>query len=130
MWIDFSNDKKAVTKPPVKKSDIELETDIHLPLDAQNNTYVIQNIISGRCSAELVDDNEKNVVIPSPLSDTYNITAKCIQELEQDIENGNSEIHDSNENKNTENLTSTARRRRSSSIFIETLRRLVCLHER
>ena len=130
MWIDFSNDKKAVTKSPVKESSKEFDTDINLPPDVQNNTYVIQNIISGKCSPELVDDNEKTVIISSPLSDTYNITAKCIQDLEEDIQNGNSEIHDPNENKNTENLTSTARRRRSSSIFIETLRRLVCLHER
>ena len=132
MWIDFSEDKKAVNKLPVNKSEIDVEDEVHSPrnTDTQNTTYVIHKSSSVRCSPEIINDNDKTVIISSPSLDIYNETENSIHELEQDICNGNSEIDVKNENNLTENFTSTTRRRRSSSIFIDTLRKLVCLHER
>ena len=134
MWIDFSEDKKAVHKQPVTKSDIKVEKEVDLPCntdDVQNNTYVIHKHSSVRESPEMINAQEKSIVLTSPSLDIYKETEKSIHEMEQDIRNGNSEKdvkHESNEN--IENSTSTTRRRRSSSIFIETFRKLVCLHER
>ena len=132
MWIDFSEDKKAVNKLEVVKSEIEVENEVHSPpnTDAHNTTYVIHKDSSVMCSPEIINDNEKTIIISSPSLDINNETEKSTHELEQDICNGNSEIDVKNEINVTENFISTTRRRRSSSIFIDTLRKLVCLHER
>ena len=137
MWIDLSEDKKAVNKVQVTKFEIEVENEVHLPpnTDAKNTTYIIHKDSSARCSPAIINDNEKTIIITSPLLDTSNETEKSIHDLEQDIRNGNSEIDVKNENNCTENFTSTTRTRTSSSIFsskalVETLRKLVCLHER
>ena len=120
MWIDFSDDTQSAEKTPMCEPSSELDNIMQqLNIDDHNNTYIIQKEPSVDCSPEFCMDNQPSLHILNKTFNVDNVDPKSPSKLEEDIRNGNC----------PEKL-STNTRRRSSSIFIETLRKLVCLDDR
>ena len=132
MWIDLSTDKKNSDKPLSKRSEVICDHGNELiKSEDPNTTYVIHKESSFRSSSEVNDESaNKNIITESVLqSDTISHKSSC--DIEENVKNNLSTPSDNSigDNKNNLALTSTSRRK-SSSTFIETLRKLVCMHER
>ena len=129
MWIDLSADKKESVKSP---SEVICDHGNKLiESEDPNTTYIIHKESSFKCSSEINDEStNKTIITESELQhDTISHKSSC--DIEEDVKNDQSIPSDNpiGDCKNNLTLTLTSRRK-SSSTFIETLRKLVCLHER
>ena len=130
MWIDFSDGKEIADKSPFLKSENKITDDTLLSnTDVQNGTYIIQPNRSLICLANTSDENDKSTKIINTTFDADSSSPKSIAMLEDDIENQNSQRDICNTNYAAD-ISSCSGRRRSSCFFMETLRKLVCMHER
>ena len=135
MWIDFSDDKEEVSKTEVCIKDIEEPNIVSSPNTVdQNSTYVIHKGPPVIHSPVIIDEDNRSTSTPKLTFDGSNIGQKSPCEPEKDALNENTLINQL-EDVCTESVlapsrTTTSRRRGSSSIFMETLRKLVCMHER
>ena len=130
MWIDFSDGKEIADKSPLLKSENLIIDDTLLSnTDVQNGTYIIQPNRSLTCLANTLDVNDKSTKILNTTFDTDGSSPKSMAMLEDDIENQNSQRDICNTN-HAADISSCSGRRRSSSFFMETLRKLVCMHKR
>ena len=130
MWIDFSDGKEIADNSPLLKSENLIMDDTLLSnTDVQNGTYIIQPNRSLTCLANTLDVNDKSTKILNTTFDTDGSSPKSMAMLEDDIENQNSQRDICNTN-HAADISSCSGRRRSSSFFMETLRKLVCMHER
>ena len=120
MWIDFSNDKQSAEKTPLSKPCNEPDN-VSQPssIDDPNNTYTIQKESSAHYSTENGTANQESLDVLNTVDELDIGIPKSEGTLENDIDN----------KKYTETLSSNTRRM-SSSTFIETLRKLVCLADR
>ena len=131
MWIDFSDGKEIADKSsPFPKSENKIIGDTLLSnTDVRNGTYIIQPNRSLACLANTLDENDKSTKIINTTFDADSSSPKSMAMLEDDIENQNSQRDICNTNYAAD-ISSCSGRRRSSSFFMETLRKLVCMHER
>ena len=130
MWIDFSDGKEIADKSPFLKSENKITDDTLLSnTDVQNGTYIIQPNRSLTCLANTSNENDKSTKIINTTFDADSSSQKSIAMLEDDIENQNPQRDICNTNYAAD-ISSCSGRRRSSSFFMETLRKLVCMHER
>ena len=132
MWIDLSTDKKNSDKPPSKRSEVICDLGNELiKSENPNTTYVIHKESSFQCSSELKDESTNKIIITESVLQSDTISHKSSCDIQENVKNDQVIPSDNpiGDNKNNLTLTSTSRRK-SSSTFIETLRKLVCLHER
>ena len=130
MWIDFSDGKEIAGKSPFLKSENKIIDDTLLSnTDVQKGTYIIQPNRSPTCLEKRLDGNDKSTKIISTTFDADSSSPKSISMLEDGIEFQNSQRDIGNTNYAAD-ISSCSGRRRSSSFFMETLRKLVCMHER
>ena len=130
MWIDFSDGKQVADTSPFLKSENKITDDTLLSnTDVQNGTYIIQPNRSLICQTNTSDENDKSTKIINTTFDADSSSPKSMAMLEDNIENQNPQRDISNTNYAAE-ISSCSGRRRSSSFFMETLRKLVCMHER
>ena len=130
MWIDFSDGNEIAVKSPLLKSENEIIDDTLLSnTDVQNGTYIIQPNRSLICLANTSDENDKSTKIINTTFDADSSSQKSIAMLEDEIENHNPQRDICNTNYAAD-ISSCSGRRRSSCFFMETLRKLVCMHER
>ena len=132
MWIDLSTDKKNSDKPPLKRSEVICDIGNELiKSEDPNTTYVINKESSIQCSSEFNDESTNKIIITESVLQSDTISHKSSCDIEENVKNNLSIPSDNpiGDNKNNLTLTSTSRRK-SSGTFIETLRKLICLHER
>ena len=120
MWIDFSDESESVGKTSSGKtrSDVDSMSEIS-DLDNNNSTYIIDKQSSHISSPEKYTDNHETVNLLNNTCDLINVNPTPPINLEDDICTG----------KDTHALL-TSTQRRSSSTFMDTLRKLICLNDR
>ena len=129
MWIDLSTDKKESVKSP---SEVICDHGNKLiESEDPNTTYVIHKESSFQFSSELKDESTNKIIITESVLQSDTISHKSSCDIQENVKNDLVIPSDNpiGDNKNNLTLTSTSRRK-SSSTFIETLRKLICLHER
>ena len=132
MWIDLSTGKKESDESPSKRSEpLCVQRNTLIKSEDPNTTYVIHKESSFKSSSEINDESTKKPIIVESVMQPDTMSHKSSCDIEEDVKNDQSIPSDNpiGDNKNNLTLISTSRRKSSSS-FIETLRKLVCLHER
>ena len=132
MWIDLSKDKKDSDKSHSRRSDIISDNDNPMAkIEDPNTTYIIHKEAYVKTPVDANDDTANKTIIKdtTPLNDAVSQKSSCDLEesVKRDQEN---QVNNSNGDSNNNLKLTSTHRRRSSSIFMETLRKLVCLHER
>ena len=132
MWIDLSTEKRESDKSPSKRSEVICDHDNKLmESEDPNTTYVIHKESPFEFQSEINNESTKKIIITESVLQPDTVGHKSTCDIEENLENDQLIPSDNpiGDNKNNLTLTST-NRRKSSSTFIETLRKLVCLHER
>ena len=133
MWIDLSTDKKESNKSLSRKSDVITEPDnLLIKSKDPNSTYIIEKGASVDCSPDINNKNLNTMIIgENECSNECKSPKSSCDNIKENTQSDNSDYLANRNGDNDNNLTVVlTSRRKSSSTFIETLRKLVCMHER